>query len=1043
MLPRNIKYVVSILLAKSVFIANAQQDVKLAGIVIEQNSKVKTGKVVYVQGASIKAKQATPQMSDANGRFTLVFADMPLGNVTGIDVDRDGYEVVNSKVLQAAAITGRKIPLEIVMCKSGLLYQNQLVYYSIATDAVHEQYEKKVKILEQGGKNKDALIAGLQKEMNKVINSKEEAIKSLKEQYQLQLQQSQTLAGKFVTVNLDDESETYQRAFKAFENKDIEKAILLLDSVNLEERLATNTEELRKEESSGNDFEKNIEKRKLQIKQDVSQCMFKSRLHILKNDYTTATQTYLLALQYDSSNTDNLLEVASFLLTQKSDSLAKKYFDQLLSITRGDYEKAVALRDIGDAYKNIGAYEEAEKYYPLAIKILTQLYHKDPDEYRAPLTDVMNQFGSLYYEWEFYSIAGNYFKDADDIYVQSYDSLNNTLIPDAENLVWYDILNNQCLLYYKYKDYYGAMRYSNFQAIPLLQKVIKKNPGVYTGRLAHAFYNQGLSEFYLKEYDQAGDDLNEGINAIRTLAEKNPEKYAGDRADMLDGIGRLCYELKIYDKAVQLYMEALKDIREVTDKNSSDLNLSYLAGTLYDLGCVYDELKNYTKAEQAYEEALNIITQLVAKKPFTYSPELAKVNNGFGGLYSHLHNYQKASVHYNNALKNYKKLAEKNPEIYSSDEADVLVNLGSLNMELKKYDTAEQYYIEALDMQSQMINKEKKLTISENSDALVLYLSYLSKTLNGLELLYHNWHGNTKSNQLYADAKEEYRSLSEKNRLKPLQSIIMLNNLGKFCYKLEMYAKAEQSFNTALEQFLALSKEDQNSGYGFNIANTSVDLLSVYQKELETTKDFSYRDKALKFINKARQWNEMDPDSYDYSYNKERIDEFDSVFKNTTAKELKVTTIDLENIEKKLKTVLEEKDTLTAIVGLEQIINELESKHKESPRNQKVNSLLAEACGSVSWYYAFKKQFSKTLDFAKRGLALDSTQTWIYSNLALGYLSQGMWPQAKKIYEDYKDFSVDPDHSYKDMFLDDLHALREAGILFPDMKEAEEFLLRE
>ena len=106
-----------------------------------------------------------------------------------------------------------------------------------------------------------------------------------------------------------------------------------------------------------------------------------------------------------------------------------------------------------------------------------------------------------------------------------------------------------------------------------------------------------------------------------------------------------------------------------------------------------------------------------------------------------------------------------------------------------------------------------------------------------------------------------------------------------------MYTKAEESFDTALEQFLALSKEDQHSGFGFNIANTSVSLLGVYQKELETTKDFSYRDKALKLINRASQWNESDPDSYDYSYNKERLDEFDSVFKNTTAKDLKVTTL--------------------------------------------------------------------------------------------------------------------------------------------------------
>ena len=95
--------------------------------------------------------------------------------------------------------------------------------------------------------------------------------------------------------------------------------------------------------------------------------MFKGRLHILKNEFGTATQTYLLALRYDSSNTDNLFEVAFFLLNQKSDSLAKKYFSQLLSIAHTDYDKAVALKDIADAYKNFGAYEEAEKYYPLLL----------------------------------------------------------------------------------------------------------------------------------------------------------------------------------------------------------------------------------------------------------------------------------------------------------------------------------------------------------------------------------------------------------------------------------------------------------------------------------------------------------------------------------------------------------------------------------------------------------------------------------------------------------------------------------------------------
>lgn len=1036
-----IKSFAIILLAFVTAVASAQQDVKLPGIVVEQNSKVQSGKVTYIQGASIKAMQASPQMSDANGRFTLVFADVPAGNITQIGVDRNGYEVVNAKVLQAASVAGRKAPLEIVMCRTGLLYQNQLAYYNIAADATREQYENKLKILQQGGIKKDELIARLQKEMNKEIRSKDEALRSLKDQYQLRFQQSQTIADKFVTVNLDDESETYQRAFKAFENNDVAKAISLLDSVNLENRLATNTQELQKEESSGNALQKDIEKRKLQVKQDVSQCMFKGRLHILQYDYATATKSFLLAIQYDSSNTNNLFEIASFFLDQKSDSLANKYFNQLLSVTHFDYGKAMALADIGDAYKKIGNYDEAEKYYPASVKILKQLYKDHPDEYRVNITDVLNRFGTLYYDWEFYSIAGNYFDEAEKIYIQTYDSLSNTLATEAENLVWFDIINNKCLLYYKYKNYYAAMRYFNFQAIPVLQKVINKNTGLYKLRMAQALYNQGFSEFYLKEYEHSGDDLSEALSEIKTLAEKNPDKYSGELGNMLNGLAQICFELQAFDKAGQFYDEALKAIRKIEDKNSSDLNLSYLVATLDGLGKLNNELKNYSNAEKFYEEALTIQTQLAEKKPFLYSPGLVALTNDFGNLYANSGNYEKATSYYNSSIEGYRKQAEKNPEIYSAGEANVLYNLGSLNMGLKKYEAAEKYYIQALDLQNKLLDDEKKMTISEQSDGLALVLSYISKTLKVLDRLYANWR-NGQPNRLYLDVKNEYTRLVEKNTMKPLEAVISLNSVGKFCYKLGIYSKAEQDFNTAMQQFFSLSKEDQNSGYGFNLASTAIDLLNVYQRELEVTKDFSYRDKAAGLISKAQQWNESDPNAYDYSYNKERLQEFDSIFKKTNLNDLKVSTTDLENIERKLKGVLEEKDTLAVIAGLEQIIKDLEIKHKESSGNQQVNNLLAQACGSISWYYVFEKQFAKTLAYAKRGLALDSTQTWIYSNLALGYLSLGKWPETKKIYEEYKDFAVDPDHSYKDMFLDDLHALKEAGILLPNMREAEEFLLK-
>ena len=766
--------------------------------------------------------------------------------------------------------------------------------------------------------------------------------------------------------------------------------------------------------------------------------MFKSRLHILKYEFQTARQSYLLALQYDSSDIDNLWEVASFLLNQKEATLAKKYFDQLLSFMHTDYDKAVALADIATVYKNSGAYEEAEKYYPLAVKLLNELYNKDPKTYRAALTTVLTNFGSLYFEWEYFFTAGNYYSLADNIYVQSYDSLDNESIPDAENLAWYDILNNQCLLDYKRKNYYGAMRHSYFQAIPVLQKVIKKKPGLYSGRLARALYNQGLSNYYLQDYEQAGDDISEGLTIIRNLAEKNPDQYAAELADMLTGIGRLCYELNIYDKAGQFYIEALKIEREIVEKNSSDPYLSYLATTLNNLGWLHAALKNNAKAEGFFAEALKIQRQLVEKKPALYFPNLTITLNGLGILYFHWRNFSKAGEYYSESLDNYKKLAEKNPDIYSPDMAHVLYNLGRLNMELKKYANAEQHFLEALKIQNQVIKKEKQMIISEKSDALGLYLSDMSKTLNGLELLYRQWPGNSRADQIYVDSKKEYTDLSEKNKMKPYSDVMMLNSLGKFCYKLGIYAKAEQCFNNALQQFHALSDEDKNFNFGFDIANTSVDLLRVYQKELEATKDFSYRDKALTLISKAKQWNENEPNSYSYSYNKKLIEDFDSVFRNITTKHLKVTTIFLEDIEKKLNSLsVDDQDTSRVIAALEQIIHELEIKYKENPRHQKLNNLLSVTYGNVAWYYVFRKQFLRVIESAQRGLALDSTQTWIYSNLALGYLLQERWPEAKEIYRKYKNFG-----SLMEMFLSDIHTLREAGLIFPKMREAEEFLLQ-
>ncbi|MBK9962731.1 MAG: hypothetical protein IPP06_15835 [Saprospiraceae bacterium] len=62
----------------------AQQDLTLPGLVVEQNSKYRTGSIIHLSNVEIKSVSAKPQRSDANGKFTLVFADRPGGDVARI-----------------------------------------------------------------------------------------------------------------------------------------------------------------------------------------------------------------------------------------------------------------------------------------------------------------------------------------------------------------------------------------------------------------------------------------------------------------------------------------------------------------------------------------------------------------------------------------------------------------------------------------------------------------------------------------------------------------------------------------------------------------------------------------------------------------------------------------------------------------------------------------------------------------------------------------------------------------------------------------------
>jgi len=146
-----------------------------------------------------------------------------------------------------------------------------------------------------------------------------------------------------VTTNLDDQSETYQRAFRAFLAKDIDKALMILDSVDLAQRLESITIENGIDSALIQEKIASIEIRLSQLKTDIDQYLFKATLYAHKRDSPETIKLYKNILpvvrrlaekhpESFSSELGRVLNDFGQFLTDKDAAKARIYLEESLSI---------------------------------------------------------------------------------------------------------------------------------------------------------------------------------------------------------------------------------------------------------------------------------------------------------------------------------------------------------------------------------------------------------------------------------------------------------------------------------------------------------------------------------------------------------------------------------------------------------------------------------------------------------------------------------------------------------------------------------------
>ena len=136
-------------------------------------------------------------------------------------------------------------------------------------------------------------------------------------------------------------------------------------------------------------------------------------------------------------------------------------------------------------------------------------------------------------------------------------------------------------------------------------------------------------------------------------------------------------------------------------------------------------------------------------------------------------------------------------------------------------------------------------------------------------------------------------------------------------------------------------------------------------------------------------------------------------------------------------------DENISIINYKKAIKLYESIHDTSFINrvfiQNVNSNLFICYNNMALDLLYANEYSKALEFAKKGADISPTDTIIYTKLALAYLFTGQYKKCKNLLTEHKNSNIN-DILFKDYILSKLDQFEEKGITHSDFEKVRKLL---
>ena len=508
--------------------------------------------------------------------------------------------------------------------------------------------------------------------------------------------------------------------------------------------------------------------------------------------------------------------------------------------------------------------------------------------------------------------------------------------------------------------------------------------------------------------------LNSFEAALELCNHKIGEEDQVEKASLLNNIAAIYADFDV-EKAIESYKAALALFTQMMEDGQAEV-IPHLANTQFALAEVYNKKHDFYFAKKYYKEAIKLYERLGDD---AYFPLRASAHYQLGNIYTEEFYQFDAKMQYLKALSLFESLIDQGAKSFQPYLAAVQNNLGVTFNSMGEPEKALEHYGRAFEVYKEL---------SEQS--YDVFQPYVAATLNSMGIVHAEAKDFEKAITYILQVVELYNGLADTRPREYTHYLATgLHNLGLFHFELRKLDLAMDYFGQALELRRRLALE-QPENFDPDFCATALNLVELYQAELETKVDVDFKAKALELLHdvevRLRRYDDHRPVVKNMKNDCEHYTEY---FNTVDEEALGVNQVfgKIKELNEEIDSTIDPKEKM----GFqEEILQLLTEKFKTYPDNPRLKTELAIAHANLGWLYLRLKEFNKAEQILLNAPKLQNPPMSLQCNLAHSYLLQGQLDKALQFYLEMKDkTNVEGKVKvYQEIILKDFEILERDGI---------------